>query len=50
MEDIIKDARGGRVAPVYVLAGTEPYFIDSLSGELTELLMPETGKKTKKQT
>ena len=41
MEDIIKDARSGRVAPVYVLAGTEPYFIDSLSNELTGLLMPE---------
>lgn len=44
MEDIIKDARGGRVAPVYVLAGTEPYFIDSLSGELTGLLMPEQNR------
>lgn len=44
MEDIIKDARSGRVAPVYVLAGTEPYFIDSLSNELTGLLMPEQNR------
>ena len=44
MEDIIKDARSGRVAPVYVLAGTEPYFIDSLSGELAGLLMPEQNR------
>lgn len=44
MEDIIKDVRGGVVAPIYVLAGTEPYFIDRLSAELVELLMPEQNK------
>lgn len=44
MEDIIKDARSGRVAPVYVLAGTEPYFIDRLSADLVALLMPEQNR------
>lgn len=44
MEDIIKDARSGRVAPVYVLAGNEPYFIDRLSADLVTLLMPEQNR------
>ncbi len=41
-EEIIRNVRAGKVAPVYYLMGEEPYYIDLLSNFLTEtLLKPE---------
>ncbi len=41
-EDIIRDVRSGKIAPVYYLMGEEGYYIDKLSDFLVEtLLKPE---------
>ena len=41
-EEIIRDVRAGKVAPVYYLMGEEPYYIDLLSNFLADtLLKPE---------
>ncbi|MCR4920346.1 MAG: DNA polymerase III subunit delta [Bacteroidaceae bacterium] len=41
-EEIIRNVRAGKVAPVYYLMGEEPYYIDLLSNFLTDtLLKPE---------
>ena len=41
-EEIIRNVRAGKVAPVYYLMGEEPYYIDLLSNFLADtLLKPE---------
>ena len=41
-EDIVRDLRAGKVAPVYYLMGEEPYYIDKVSDFMMQtLLAPE---------
>jgi len=40
-EDIIRDVRAGKIAPVYYLMGDEEYYIDKVSDFLVDTLMPE---------
>ena len=41
VEDIMKDVRNGVIAPIYLLEGEEPFFIDRLSSFLFDTLAPE---------
>ncbi len=40
-EDVLKDIRSGKVAPVYFLQGEETFFIDQISDLLEKNLIPE---------
>lgn len=42
-KSIIKDIKAGKVAPIYLLQGEEPFFIDKISHAL-EALIPEESK------
>lgn len=39
--DILKDIRNKQFAPIYLLMGEEPYFIDELTNQLQETVVPE---------
>lgn len=39
--DIVADIRAGRLAPVYLLQGDEPYYIDKLVSLLSEKVIPD---------
>ncbi len=43
-EDLLREIRGGKVAPVYFLMGDEEYFIDLLTGVMEKELLPEEQK------
>lgn len=40
-EEIVRDVRAGKIAPVYYLMGEEDYYIDKVSDFLVDKLMPE---------
>ena len=40
-EQIVKDIRARKFAPIYLLMGDEPYYIDELTNLLTEAVVPE---------
>lgn len=40
-ESIIRDVKAGKVAPVYLLSGTETFLIDRLEKQLLDALIPE---------
>lgn len=43
-QDIIKDIKAGKVAPIYLLMGEEPYFIDEIADFLEKTVVPEDMK------
>jgi DNA polymerase-3 subunit delta len=43
-DEIIKQVKSGNVAPVYLLSGEEPYFIDALSDIMEESVLSEQEK------
>ena len=40
-EQIIKDIKARKFAPVYLLMGDEPYYIDEITNLLAEAVVPE---------
>ncbi|MDE5561883.1 MAG: DNA polymerase III subunit delta [Bacteroidaceae bacterium] len=43
-EEIAKDIKSGKIAPVYCLMGEESYYIDRLEAYITERLMPQANR------
>lgn len=42
---ILSEIRAGRFAPVYMLMGDEPYFIDSIADALADRVVPDPGAR-----
>lgn len=43
-EDIAKSVKAGNVAPIYVLMGAEPFYIDRLEALITQHVMPQANR------
>lgn len=44
-DDIIKELKTGQYRPIYYLMGEEPYYIDLISGYITDNVLNETEKE-----